>query len=111
MAKQIVVLSAERTPGALNIQYVMWLPVPSASQAVFAKPGFVSAFTGATIGELTALRAGSGVEVVEALGVTSISSVAQIKAALTGRYAVLSSAFTATLNLPEVYGIFWDGST
>jgi hypothetical protein len=58
MAKQIIIVSSED----MHFECVFWAAVPTARQPFYANPNARSRYTGATQGEIDALKAGAVVE-------------------------------------------------
>src|SRR6185369_681585 len=96
MAKQVIVL--ERRPGTrIAFRVAYWLAVPLARQQYYANPAATSQFDGASAGELTALRNGEFVEVVEDYiesGANPSETLAQVQANVIARFGVLQTALT-----------------
>ncbi len=110
MAKQIIILERLNEPSDMNFRYVLWATVPAARVSAYANAAAVSAFKGASAGELTALQTGSVVERVGIASFTIGTPIATIQTYLLAQFA----AFQAQINAanPTVrYGTSFDGTS
>jgi hypothetical protein len=107
MAKQIVILDS---PRANVYRYVLWATVPTARQVMYAQPGKVSAWKGASQAENDAIATGAVVEIQDEFEVAPGTTLASVRADLISLQTSFQAATTA--NNPWVrYGTFYDGST
>lgn len=110
MARQIIVL--ERRPsgfGAVQVTAVFWLAVTAGQEA--PRPGFVSAVQGTDQpdgAELSALQAGSVVELVTSWQLPATYTMAASRSFLEACYAAAVAGFIPP---GQFYGMRWDGTT
>jgi hypothetical protein len=108
MAKQVIILSSSTlTGGMTSYEFAFWI-VPLTAQVV-PNPGFVSAFSGASGAEISALQAGTTVEVVQTTSYPTSFSLASIEADLLTKYTAAQSAYTSGVNPIQYYGTYYDG--
>jgi hypothetical protein len=109
-AKKIIFL--ERT-SPNTIRYLLWLDVPAARQAFYARPGAVSKWTGAQPADNTALQSGAVVEREDIVQVPLGAPAAMFAQAKTDVIAIATAAQADLTTDPQlaVYGTFWDGTT
>lgn len=109
MARQIIIL--DRLPGPVpTFRVVYWLDVPVAVRPYLADPARTSQVVDATAGELTALRDGSVVEVVEVVANHPGRTLPQQLADLVARRAVLQAERDADRTYQR-YGSYYDGTS
>lgn len=109
MARQITIL--ERFPtDPLSFRVAYWLDVPAGLQARYADPTATSAIDTLVAGELDLLRAGAVVEVVETATVHAARTMAQMRADLIARRAILQAEMNGSKRW-ERYGTFFDGQS
>ena len=107
MAKHVIILEELDTR---SYRYALWADVPVARQAFYARPGAVSAWTGASAAENAALAAGAVTEHVDHFVVPEGTPIAQVRALLQTQWQGFQGRITA--DNPWVrYGTFWDGTT
>ena len=94
-----------------TISFVMRADVPVARQPFYADTLKVSAYTGILAADLTALRAGQVIEMVDSFGYGGMT-LAQIKAALIQKQTDFQANVTAdaAFNPWKFYGSSWDRS-
>ncbi len=111
MATRIIILEKlESSAGELRYRYALWADVPSARQAFYAKGGAVSAWSGASGTQNTAIAAGAIAEHVDTLVVPSGQTLPQVEATLVATWNAYQTAITAA-NPWLRYGTLWDDST
>lgn len=108
--RQVIVL--ERTAVSPKIAYriAFWLPVASARQFIFANPGKTSQVKDISQSELTSLRAGEFVEVVDERDVPPGSSLAQVQSALESIWNAMHTEFDNRTTWDR-YGSNWNGTS
>jgi len=107
MAKQVIVLERSENTQAYRIAY--WLAVPASRQSFYANPTATSVWSGASAGELSAIRTGAVVEAVETNDFAGMTLPA-IQTELQSEWSALQADVTAR-NPWVRYGSFWDGAT
>lgn len=114
--KQIIILddvhaSPLDTPNNRQFRVAYWIPVPVARQTFYVTT-VVSAWSGASGAENTAIQAGQVLEIVRSESFDSGSgapTLAQIKAALIANWTALNTAIQNNNHWAN-YGSFYDGS-
>ena len=110
MAKKIIILERDLSPGLTNFRYALWVDVPAARQSFYAGDDEESEYKDANALELAALRAGSVVELVEEMSFSSCKDIEQVLVELTERFKLAQEEIDAD-NPWDRYGTFWDGDT
>jgi hypothetical protein len=106
-AKEAVVLTINTTqPGAILVQYVLWLTTLSP----VAKTNATSSWTGASTQENAALAAGTTIEFLRSDSFPSTFSEASIEAFMAADFAATQSALAASTQPGQFYGIYYDGT-
>lgn len=117
MARQIIVLerTGEQAAGSpIRYRVAFWPVVPSVRRAFYADATAISQVAkgtdAITAPELTSLRAGEFVEVVEEPQWASGTGVAAIRTDLQARFGILQAELNRD-NRYDRFGTAWDGST
>ena len=106
MTQTIIILDQTGMPSDLNYRVAFWLDVPVARQPYYANPAAVSTVKSITAPELTALRDGVVVEVVEVIPALVGASLAAVKQAARNRMTDLQRDFNRD-NTFNRYGTRW----
>jgi len=113
MARKIIILDRVGYPSDDAFRVAFWLDVPVARQPFYADAAFVSAVIGVDApdaSELSALRSGVVVEVVDTVFMPTGTTLAQLRTRAQAIHTRLQADVTAR-NLWARYGSFWDGTT
>lgn len=110
MARKIIILERVAMPSDRAFRVAFWLDVPAARRSFYANANATSAVVGATQAEVDALKAGSVVEVLEALNRPTGTTQAAMQSALQSRHTQLQQDLIDR-NPYERYGTSWDGTT
>jgi len=111
VARQIVFIEREVVPAPATVwKAVLWVTVPVARQAFYAKPPtWKSAFSGATVQELADLRAGVIAEKVQRLSSPNGQTFNQAKADFELDWQQFQN-YVNNYNPWNRYGTSWDGT-
>lgn len=107
MTKQIIILD-RLSDSDLSFRYALWAQVPAGRRV--AIPAATSAFTGATVGEVAALRSGELVELVDQMLFAPGTSLQTMKDALLARWSAFQAQVLTRTQLAK-YGTYFDGVT
>lgn len=113
MARKIIVLEQQGLPSDANYRVAYWLDVPVARQPFYANATATSVVIGpnaTTAGELSAIRSGAVLEVVEVIPRPVGTTAAQLRAAAEARWIELQNTLQ-TQNKWNRYGTSFDGTT
>lgn len=110
MAKEIIVLETTvDANGNQNIRFAFWFAVSAGKQV--PRPGFSSAYRGASSAESASLQAGTVVEQIGSAQYPNGTATATIQADLQSRWTAANTTFQALTSPNQFYGAFWDGTT
>jgi hypothetical protein len=112
MARKIIVLDQQGLPSDANFRVAYWLDVPVARQPFYADAAATSVVigpNGTTAGELSAIRSGAVMEVVEVIPKPAGTTAAQLRATAEARFAELQNTLN-TQNKWSRYGSSFDGT-
>ena len=111
MAKKIVILDTDSSePTHPTVRFVLWFPVASAYQPIYANPTASSSVKGITGSELAAIQSGQVVEFVDHTEINPVWTIPQIKTHLIVNYNNRFTAFSASSGNYLRYGVSWDGT-
>jgi hypothetical protein len=111
MAKQAIILTVARGSGGdVDVTWLFWLPVPAGQQIPLTLTT-VSAWTGATAVDNTAIQNGTVIEEVHEAQFPVSMTKAQIQAAIVAAYNTRTAQFAARQNPNQYFGIFFDSVT
>lgn len=109
--KQIVVLETpDAGSNSMNVNYVFWLTTNNP----VAHPGLQSRWSGASAGEIAAIQAGTVIEEVDSVKVSSGTDAAStnaIKTLLLNKFNARQRYFSQNPGPGIWYGIYYDSST
>lgn len=106
-AKEVIVLMINTTqPGAIQVQYALWLT----TLYPVAKTNAVSVWSGASTQENAALAAGTTIEVVRSDSFPSTFVEASIEAFMASDYGATQAALAASTQPGQFYGVYYDGT-
>ena len=108
--KQIIILDRLDLPSDNSFRYALWAAVPVSRQSFYANATAVSAWSGASTAENTAIQAGQIVEKVDHFSAPAGTTIAQIQAILIAAWNVWQNHITNE-NPWSRYGTFFDGTT
>ncbi len=106
-AKRAIILD-RLEPGRFRV--ALWADVPAARQQFYAKGGAVSAWTGASAAENTAIATGAVAERVQDIAASSGATVATLRTLIQQAWQAFQDEITQE-NPWNRYGAFWDGVT
>lgn len=115
MAKQIIILEANRTPGApgMDLRFVFWFAIPPARRIplpVIDPMPSVSAYRDATQAEIAALLDGSVLEEVYNTKLVRTTA-SEVKTMLEAKYEDRKADLAASPSPTQFYGSSWDGTS
>jgi hypothetical protein len=107
----LIVILERQSVNPEVVSYVLRAAVPVSRQFYYADPEKASAYKQASADELTALRAGQYLEMVESINISG-QAVPALKQLLIGRQTQFQAAVTADglYNPCKYYGSAWTGS-
>lgn len=109
--RQVIVLERLRIGNPPSFRFAMWAAVPAGRESAYAQDSnWQSQFSGATAGELSALRAGTVVERVERFDATLNLTIGQIETELQNRWTAFQASVTGD-NYWDRFGSSWDGAS
>ena len=106
-AKQVIILD-KQSPGRFKV--ALWADVPTARQPFYADTDKVSEWTGATVSDNDALKAGQVVERVITTALLPSAGIPEVKTALENQWADFQVDINSE-NPWNRYGTFWNGTS